>query len=311
MLLDFREVRIMYLKIFRDVLIEEDKSERTVSGYLADLHAFKSWFEQTNGTAPEPKDITSIDLREYKHYMMNTKQMAATTINRRLSSLRKYLAWANEKGYLPTGLPVMPKEIKDTRNKTAPKSLTKKQQDELMKAIERAGGKLKERDRAIIILGLQAGLRNSELRFLRLDDIELSARGGNIRVNGKGNKFRIIPLNNESRKALKDYLAVFPAVRNGQYLFFATRGSSKGPLTDVALQQIFNKYKDQVPDLRDVRDITLHSTRHTFATRMLEAKQDIRTIQALLGHENLNTTAIYTKPHPHALKAAVDSICDD
>lgn len=301
----------MYLKMFEQFLLEEDKSEKTVSGYLADLHAFNSWFEQSNGNVPEPSDITSIDLREYKQYMMKTKQMAATTINRHLSSLRKFLNWADEKGYLLTGLPAIPKELRDTRRVTAPKSLTKKQQDELMKAIERTGGNTKERDKAIINLGFHTGLRNSELRFLMPKDIELSARGGFVRVNGKGNKLRIIPLNNESRKALSEYLEAFPGAKNSEYLFYGTRGPHKGPLSDVAVQQIFNKYKDQIPDLRNDRDITFHSTRHTFATRMVEAKQDIRTVQALLGHENLNTTAIYTKPHPHALRAAVDSICDD
>lgn len=299
------------LSIFKQHLLEEDKSEKTVSGYITDIRSFLLWYEQTNNKTAEPKDITSIDLREYKQCLIKIKSASVSTVNRWLASLRKFLNWANDKGYLPTGLPAIPKEIRDTRRVTAPKSLTKKQQDEIMKAIERTGGKLKERDRAIITLGLHAGLRNGELRFLRLGDIELSARGGNIRVNGKGNKLRIIPLNNESRKALKEYLEALPEVRNGEYLFFGTRGSSKGPLTDVAVQQIFNKYKDQIPELRDDRDITFHSTRHTFATRMLEAKQDIRTVQALLGHENLNTTAIYTKPHPHALQAAVDSICDD
>lgn len=292
---------------FRNALFEEDKSEKTISGYLNGVRSFNTWFEQSNGREPEPKDITSIDLREYKQYLIKTEKKATTTINYRLAAMRKYLTWANSQGLLPTGLPILPGEVKDNRNKIAPKSLTKKQQDDLLKVVSPTrGGNL--RDETIITLLLNTGLRNSELRALRLEDLELSPRGGWLTVLGKGNKYRKIPLNNEARKILNEYLKTYSVE---DFLFTGTRGQKKGkPLSDVGVQKIFNKYKDQLPEIRDDKDITVHSLRHTFATRMLEAGRNLVEVAALLGHENLNTTAIYTKPHPHSLRAAVESLCD-
>lgn len=299
----------MKFEEFKKNLFYEDKSEKTIQSYLADLHSFARWFEQTNGKMPLPGDITSIDLREYKQFLLKIECLAVSTVNRRLASLRKYLTWANENGLLVTGLPALPKEVKDTRTKTAPKSLTKKQQDELLKAVERCGGNLRIRDKAVITLLLHTGLRNSELRSLQVSDIDFPPRGGWMTVNGKGNKYRKIPLNNDVRKVLSEYLDAFPALKNS--LFIGTRGPKKGStLTDVAIQQIFNKYKDQVPALRGDKEITVHSLRHTFATRMLEAGRNLVEVQALLGHENINTTAIYTRPHSYSLKAAVDCLCE-
>ena len=297
----------MELERYRNYLKEEDKSEKTLNGYITGVKLFIEWFTQANGREPKPGDITSIDLREFRQYLMHTKNRSVGTVNYRLAAMRKYLHFANEQGFLPTGLPALPKEVKSTKSKTAPKSLTKKQQDELLKVVER-GGNL--RDKTIITLLLHTGLRNSELRSLQLSEIELLPRGGWLSVYGKGGKFRKIPLNNEVRRVLGDYMERIAGEATSR-LFNSKRGPKAGSgLSDVAVQQLFNRYKDQVPGLRDNKDITVHSLRHTFATRMLEAGRNLVEVQALLGHENINTTAIYTKPHPDSLIAAVDSLCD-
>ncbi|MEG6617466.1 tyrosine-type recombinase/integrase [Peptococcaceae bacterium 1198_IL3148] len=294
----------MNIDIFKEHLLDEDKSIKTINGYISDLKDFLVWFEKSNGFSAGAKDITSIDLREYRQYLLN-KGLAVSTINRRLAAIRKYLTWANEKGLLPTGLPALPKELKDNSSKTAPRSLTKKQQDEFLKVVERGSN---IRDIAIITLFINTGLRNSELCSLQIRDIDVSARSGWLTVQGKGNKFRKIPLNNEARKALQNY---FDNYRVGDFLFVSSRGPKAGSrLTNVAVQNIFNKYKDQVPSMRNEKKITVHTLRHTFATRLLEAGRNLVEVQALLGHENINTTAIYTKPHKSSLQAAVDSLCD-
>ena len=176
-----------------------------------------------------------------------------------------------------------------------PKALSKREVDRLLREAERHGNK---RNLAIVQLLRHTGLRVSGLCILRLGDVTLSARKGEVLVRGgKGNKDRTIPLNSDARRALDAYQAVRPR-GTGDHLFVGQRGQ---PLQPQGVQIVVQKYSHRA----GLPEGTPHVLRHTFAKHVLDAGEDLATVQRLLGHERLETTAIYTQPTARDLEAAV------
>jgi len=295
----------MYISIneFEKNLIESHRAKKTILGYVSDLRQFSVWFENTNGANATPKTITSIDLREYKQYLEKIPDFAPRTINRKLASLRQFLYWANDQGMLPKGLPRLPGDVKTTQTQMAPKSLSKKQQDALERTVERIGS---IRDIAIIKLFLHTGLRVSELCELKLKNVNILPRSGQVKILGKGGKYRELPLNKEARDVLTRYLEKHSREPYDN-LFTGTRGPKNQSISAVGIRKMFRKYK-RLAGIDD-EGISIHSLRHTFATRMLENGRPLTEVKYLLGHENINTTAIYTKPRQRSLQEAVESLC--
>ena len=183
------------LNAFTQFLKDAGKSERTSSGYIADLGIFARWFEQTNGEALHPDNLTPTDVREYKQYLLNIQKAKAITINRHLAALRSYAAWAKTTGsavYNPV------EGIKGvSQQKHAPKWLDRKEQAAVLREGERRVQAAKTepakrqaiRDHCILVVLLNTGLRVSELVGLEIEDITLSERKGELRVRaGKGTK---------------------------------------------------------------------------------------------------------------------------
>ena len=174
--------------------------------------------------------------------------------------------------------------------------------------------RLARRDRAILELLYAAGLRVSELVSLDWQAIDLSARV--LRVRGKGNKERMVPFGRPAGDALRSWLEVWESLRAGtagidedsEPVFLNFRG---GRLSDRSVRNILDRWVDQAAVARGVHP---HTMRHTFATHLLEAGADLRTIQELLGHSSLSTTqkythldverllAVYRDAHPRARK---------
>ena len=142
----------------------------------------------------------------------------------------------------------------------------------------------KKRDRAIIELFYATGMRISELADLSLSQINFDT--GAARVIGKGNKERIVFINDEALSILKEYMLVRP--KDKEELFISQKG---GKLTVRAIQHMFNKYIKK----SGLQSSSPHAMRHSFATHMLEGGADLVTIKELLGHANLSTTQIYLK----------------
>jgi len=139
-----------------------------------------------------------------------------------------------------------------------------------------------------------------ELTALALDDLALSDRAGQLTVrSGKGGKYREVPLNAEARRALRDYLQARPMVE-ASLLFMGQRGA----LTSSAVRKIVEKYGRKA----GVETVTPHVLRHSCARALLDAGVDLVAVAALLGHEDLKTTVIYTKPSARDLERAVEKI---
>lgn len=278
---------------FLTELGRQDAAPATVRNYAADLRAFARWFRGAVGEDFSARAVTPTDLREYRGYLRAVEQKQAATINRRLAALRKFFVWAKGVGRiaeLPTeqvrGVPAAAR---------TPKALPKREVDRLIREAERHGNK---RNLALLLTLRHTGLRVGELCNLRLGDVVISERKGEVRVRGgKGNKDRTVPLNNDARRALAAYREVRPAVADDHF-FVGQRGT---PLRPQGVQQVVAKYARRA----GLPDVTPHVLRHTFAKHVLDAGEDLATVQRLLGHERLETTAIYTQPTARDLEEAV------
>jgi site-specific recombinase XerD len=281
---------------FLEDLQRQEVAPKTVASYRSDLAGFARWFDGTLGQPFTAVAVTPTDIRDYKGYLVAVQRRQPATVNRQLAGLRKFFLWAKGAGLvreLPTDT------VKGVRSvRKAPKGLEKREVDRLIRAVEQGGRK---RDLAIVLTLRHTGIRVSELAALRLGDIELSERKGQLTVrSGKGSKFRAIPLNVDVRRALEAYLAVRPQVADG-HLFIGQRGEGLGP---QAVENLVNKYARQA----GLDGVTPHTLRHTFGKQVLDATKDLVAVAALMGHERLETTAIYTQPSVRDLERAVQQL---
>jgi integrase/recombinase XerC len=234
--------------------------------------------------------VTSIDLREYKEFLLS-RDKKPQTINRKLSSIKAFLKWAVEKEIIGA-LPRFTKSVKQVDRPI--RWLDRKQQNALLRMAERES----ERDLGVVQLLLNTGLRASELCDLFWSDVNLSDRKGLLVVrSGKGSKRREIPLNKEARDALqllgwKEHRETKNHVLHGQ----------RGEMTPRGLGNLLDKYNEKIPELSP------HSLRHTFCKNLIDAGVSLEKVAALAGHENLETTRRYCLPSAHDLQKAVDSV---
>jgi site-specific recombinase XerD len=285
-------------KAFERYLRAQDRAEKTVGDYLTDLRLFAEWFTQTRDEPFKPQAITPTDVREYRAYLLNVKRQSPATINRRLVTLRVFCRWAMNEGLLASDPTSAIKPVKQVQ--PAPRWLDRKEQYALRRAAEKDGD---VRNLAILLLLLNTGLRVSEVAGLKLADVELSERKGEITVRGKGTKVRTVPLNAEVRRALREYLAKRPKVKHDA-LFVNQRGE---PLGRLGIEY-------QVATLGRVaglEHLTPHMLRHTFAKNLIDQSVSLDQVAMLMGHRSLTTTARYTQPSQQDLVRAVERLGGD
>jgi site-specific recombinase XerD len=284
------------IELFFTDLERQEASALTIRNYGSDLAHFSRWFEGSNGEPFSPAAITPSDIRDYRSHLLNVERRSPATIQRRLAALHKFSQWAQAQGLLtedPTkgikGVAAVPR---------APKWLEKRDVDRLLRACERASNK---RDLAILMTLRHTGIRVGELCALRTDDISLAERKGALVVrSGKGSKHRVIPLNLDARKALAAYLEIRPKLSTPA-LFIGARGNG---ITSQGVEKVVRKYAYQA----GLSDVTPHTLRHSFGKQALEAGVDLVTVATLLGHQRLETTAIYTTPGERDLDQAVSKL---
>ena len=277
--------------------IEKGLAVLTVDAYTRDLTQFHLWCT-TQGTAAEvPGDE---HLRRYLDTLYNSG-LAGRSIGRHLVSLRnfyRFLLAENQISHDPTALIPLP------RHGTAlPKYLNRQQVEKITApAVDAAAQLTNLRDQAMCELLYASGLRVSEL--CRLESADLNAELGVLRVLGKGNKQRMVPVGKQALAAIEEYqTAARPQLlksRVSKYLFVTARG---GPLTRQGFWKALG--------LRGRRagifeGLSPHVLRHTFATHLLEGGADLRSVQTMLGHADISTTQIYTHVARSRLRQVVD-----
>lgn len=284
------------LELYHKYLLKKGKSPHTVKNYIADLSQFQRWFEESTGERFAPDKITEVDVRSYRAYLMNVRQLKPSSIRRKLEAIRKFLDWAVKQDIISRN---PAKEVEAPASVTLPpRSLSEKDFFRLRRSFYKEGN---ERDIAIFEILANTGIRVSELCSLKLSDVQISERKGKLIVRyGKGQKYREVPLNSDARKALNEYLKS-RADENNERLFLGERG----PLTPSGVFRIIKRYA------RDAGvEVSPHQLRHTFARRLLQSGADIVTVQQILGHANLNTTAVYLKPDYAEQEEAVEKISE-
>jgi site-specific recombinase XerD len=180
----------------------------------------------------------------------------------------------------------------------APRWLEKRDVDRLIRTVERRGNK---RDLAIVLTLRHTGIRVSELASLVLGDVDISERKGSLTVrSGKGAKFRLLPLNVDARRAIAGYLEVRPA-SSDDHLFIGQRGEG---VSSRAVELLVTKYAR----LAGLEEVTPHTLRHSFGKHALYAGAALVSVSALLGHQRLETSAIYTTPIQGDLERVVEKL---
>lgn len=295
---------------YKAYLQNEDRSDLTIKVYVADVEAFSSWFEKQNQEVLELARVTPSDLRSYRQYLQETVRHKASTVNRKLASLASWLHWAVETEQITSNPMEKVKYI--SRVRQVPKWLDKNQQYALQRAMEKdlQLAKLRypkrwltrRRDVSLVTFMLHTGLRLSETAALKLDDIKMSDRSGEVLVRqGKGNKERVVPLKADTREALREWLKVRPQSTDN-HLWLTTEVEENDMLTPRAFQRILKRYGQDA----GIANLTPHVLRHTFAKNLADKKVGVEIIARLLGHNNLSTTQIYIQPGQTDLQKAME-----
>jgi integrase/recombinase XerC len=270
---------------FLDYLrVERDASPLTIRNYGADIAAFRAWFEEK---WKQRCDWTSLDQFHLRSYLvrLTERHFDRATIHLKMSALRSLFKWLVRTERVKQS-PVVGMTLPKKARKL-PKFLTIQQIEALLAAPDNV------RDKAILETLYSAGLRIHELTGLNDDDLDVL--GEVVRVRGKGKKERLAPLGGPAIEALQRYLESRNRTARGP--LFVNRFGKR--LAARSVQRMLKKYLLAVgldPSL------TPHKLRHSFATHMLDAGADLRSVQELLGHANLSSTQIYTHITPERLK---------
>ena len=284
-------------------------SSNTVDEYYLDLRNFLRWMKRelglcTDGQTLEEIDISNVDIDfirsislsdiySYLIYLSRERNLNAASRARKVSSIRSFYKYLTSKAKLLEENPVQDLDAPRLQ-KSLPRYLTL---DECLQLLHSVDGKNRERDYCILMLFLNCGIRISELVGLNVGDV----RENTLRVLGKGNKERILYLNDGCQNAINNWLTVrnMMPLQDEPALFvnrdrkrFSRSGSHR------MLKKRFLEAG------LDAEKYSAHKLRHTAATLMLQNGIDVRTLQEVLGHDHLNTTQIYTHIENDDLRVA-------
>jgi integrase/recombinase XerD len=282
---------------------ERGQSDNTAKTYAALLGKFTAW--------AETQQLTDWNTVELKHLMAflqhersrtladepkeSTRRLSSESVYLEIAALRAFYKFAENEKLLPTN--VAENLSLPRRWKRLPKSLN---DAEIKKLLEPELPETKENlcDQAVLELAYASGLRLSELKNLRLEQLHLDA--GFINVIGKGNKERVVPVGKTAVAALQRFIEVgrpkLVTPKSPANVFLTKRG------TPFAAVTLWLHIKNRVRRAGIGRNLTPHMLRHSFATHLLEHGADLRVIQELLGHASISTTEIYTHVTGHRLR---------
>jgi len=293
---------ITYLKI------EKQLSVHTLAAYQRDLEKLRLSLAEKN--INNAKQVTQQDIRLFSH-TLRTQSLASKSIQRMLSTYRSFFNYLLREGIIknnPAATVSAPK-----LEKRLPKTLDVDQISQLLKEPKPNDSDLVIRDHAMMELFYSSGLRLSELSGLRINDIQFSQAA--MRVTGKGNKARDLPIGSKAIEALQRWLKIRTTYLKPEskedIVFLSKQGK---PLGNRSIQM---RLKKCAQDNEIGTHLHPHMLRHSFASHMLESSSDLRAVQELLGHADISTTQIYThldfqhlakvydKSHPRAKRSSI------
>lgn len=263
-----------YLKIFINyIYYEKNLTKNTIIAYSKDIKYFLNFLKKNN--------ISILNIYIFRKYLANLEKngLKRKSIARKIAALKSFFRVLKRKNlwddesifYINT--PKIPKKL--------PNFLYL---EEVELLLDYKG--LSPRDKALLETIYSCGLRVSEVVNLNIDDIDFNE--GLIRVIGKGRKERIVPIGKKALDSIKNYLKIRHPVIDNNAIFLNYKGTR---LSSRSVRRILNKAINEVAINKKVSP---HTLRHSFATHLLEAGADLRTVQELLGHVSISTTQIYT-----------------
>lgn len=265
------------------VWVEKGLSKNTISSYMSDLLQLSKWLKKQN---KDLNNCTESDLNSFLASKIDQGN-SATSANRALSSIKGFYNWLVYNNYLS----VNPSELLESPKigRKLPVHISEEDVDKILNAPKLSNNK-GVRDKTILELLYATGLRISELTNLKLNQIDLTR--GIVRVMGKGNKERIIPIGETAltwlNNFINNYRQDFIINKNNNYIFLNRKGDQ---LSRKSCWSLITSYSKKV---LPSKKISPHSLRHAFATHLLNNGADLRSVQMLLGHSSLSTTQIYT-----------------
>jgi len=277
------------LENYNQFLLEQDKSVKTIESYVRDVRLFLDWYnKQTKHTI---ETLQQFELNDYRKELEKSAKLK--TANRKIVSVNRFVDWLYNEGIIKEQFHI--KTIKDSTPLEF-KGLDELEEKRLRKEIYIADNKMHI---CLFELLRNTGIRVSELCDIEADHISISEKKGSLKVHGKGDKWRTVPLNKTARESIQEYLKVRPT-NKGNKLLIGQRGSIKRNAVDVILK----KYGDKIGV-----NVSAHMLRHSLGYKLINNPNvALTTIQSILGHSNMSTVAIYTQTKQKDQVEALESI---
>lgn len=322
--MNYKDDSPKYLSDFLDYMaVIKGRSALTIKNYYSDLRLFLRYLKVNNDPSlkdsdfsqiiisdvPEQlvKSVTLTDILGFLHFSMEQRQNEQKARARKAVSIRRFFKYLTDNKQWFEVSPAANLELPSPKN-ALPKHLTIDQANQLLSECSDIKDWTDSRDYCIITFFLNCGMRLSELvgisvnDYMKSKDITTGEEYYFIKVIGKGNKERIIYLNNACVDAYNAYIQVRPNAQNENALFLSKR-----------LKRISNRRVEQIIEEKLMKSglsgmgFSVHKLRHTAATLMYQNGVDVRVLKEVLGHENLNTTQIYTHVSNIQIKQAMDN----
>lgn len=278
-------------KFLDHLWLEDGLSRNTLSSYRFDLYNFSNWLNKTNSIFLE--NVTKSDIQQYLSFKFPSSK--ARSISRSLSTLRRFYRFLYREKKITTDPTLQIQKPKIP--KSLPKSLSEDEVENLLEAPD-LNFDIGIRDKAMIELLYACGLRVSELVNIQLTELNLD--DGVIRVTGKGDKTRLVPMGEDAMDYIQKYLLSARGAilknKKSKYLFVTHHGKS------MTRQTFWHSLKKYALIANIKQSISPHILRHAFATHLINHGADLRVVQMLLGHSDISTTQIYTHVARERLK---------
>jgi integrase/recombinase XerC len=309
------------LDLWRQFLLERDRSAGTIKKYTQAVTHFLAWYEQEEHVALTVNMLTPIALIGYRNELQHAQHKSVSTINLRISALRGWSGWMTEQGYLASD-PAAHVKLIGGEGSSKRAGLKSAQINALLRQAQVSRDK--ERNYAIIQVLLQTGVRLSECAALTFEDMVLAERSGSLYIRaGKGNKARSVPLNVSARDAIAIYVAKRLGIEKPSLKAVAVRwpkpkspnahepiflSQKGGALTTSAMGQMIADLVKAAGELVP-EETTAHTLRHTFARSYLaHYPGDVVGLATLLGHSTLDTTRLYCEPSVEQLAQRIEQL---
>jgi site-specific recombinase XerD len=279
---------------FNDYLYSIDRSPLTAERYVRDMNFMRKFFEEKANGPVFVEDITEDDLEDLLRYLKE-KDFAPNSRSRYFYTLRSFYKFASKKDIVIKDIAANMETIKLPKKER--NYLTEEEVDRVVAEIHNPIIK------TIVIFLYNTGLRISECRNLKLDDVDFEKKVIRV-IEGKNKKDRIVPINNQLYVLLKDYLDNVRDAPESDYFFATSRSGKKS----ISYPHICLSLSTAAKKSGINKQVSCHVLRHSFASTLVKKKVGLVEIQKLLGHSNLAVTSIYTHTNLEALTEAVNTL---